>query len=245
MKLLTDGTVPPLTGPRVFIKRFFDLIFVIPGIIILSPVLLAIILAIELDSAGPIFFLQERVGRDGRLFSIMKFRTMIPDAVKQGLGYYTAEDDPRITRVGRFLRKWSLDELPQLFNVLKGDMSLVGPRPTLKYQVDEYTSRQMNRLLVKPGITGLAQVSGRNVIAWPERIEIDIDYIKRWSIWLDVKIMFKTIGTLFARKGVYVESVSDQRSAISGKRSAESGQLEDSSTESRTPNAESLNERKD
>lgn len=255
--MLTDGAVKPLGPLQRFIKRSLDLFLIVPGIIVLTPVLLVISLAVKIGSKGPLFFIQVRVGKDGRLFNVLKFRTMIPDAVEHG-GYFTSEDDPRITRVGTFLRRWSLDELPQLFNILRGEMSLVGPRPTLKYQVDEYTPRQMNRLLVKPGLTGLAQVSGRNNLPWGERIELDIEYIGKWSLLFDFKLILKTIESLLTRKGVYVENeelaseISDPLSGIRGQSStvddqqpAVSDQLEDLSAKSSTLNADSLKERKE
>ena len=161
-------------------------------------------LAIKLDSKGPIFFKQERVGKNGRLFKQWKFRTMIVGAVDQGLGFNVAQNDSRITRVGKFLRAWSLDELPQLINAFKGEMSIVGPRPTLKYQVDQYNDFQRRRLLVKPGITGWALIHGRNLLSWEERIKYDIWYIDHWSLWIDLWIMLKTLWiVLVTREGVY------------------------------------------
>jgi len=186
------------------IKYALDKIISICGLILLSLPFLIIALLIKLDSTGSVFFRQERVGKDGRLFRTWKFRTMIEGAVNQGLGYNVSEDDPRITRVGRFLRKWGIDELPQLINVLKGEMSLVGPRPTLKYQVDHYNDFQRRRLLVKPGITGWALIHGRNLLSWEERIKYDVWYVDNWSIWLDLWIMLKTIWVvLIKREGVY------------------------------------------
>lgn len=167
------------------------------------PLLILLAITIKLNSRGPAFFRQERVGKDKRLFRIYKFRTMVHGMESKGLGLYTSASDPRITRVGSFLRKWSLDELPQIINVLKGDMSLVGPRPTVKSQVDKYTERQLRRLEVKPGITGLAQVSGRNNLKWDERIELDIKYIEEWSPSLELKILAATFSTVFSKEGVY------------------------------------------
>ena len=144
------------------------------------------------------------MGKDGRLFKTWKFRTMIEGAVNKGLGYNVAKDDPRITKVGRVLRNWSVDELPQLINVLKGEMSIVGPRPTLKYQVDGYNDFQRKRLLVKPGITGWALIHGRNLLSWEERIKYDVWYVENWSSRLDFKIMLKTISVvLIQQEGVY------------------------------------------
>ncbi|RLB08966.1 MAG: hypothetical protein DRG39_08145, partial [Deltaproteobacteria bacterium] len=160
--------------------------------------------AIKIDSKGPVFFRQERVGKNGKIFKIWKFRTMVMGAVSQGLGFNVARDDPRITRVGKFLRRWGLDELPQLINVLKGEMSIVGPRPTLKYQVDRYDAFQRQRLLMKPGITGWALIHGRNLLSWEERIKYDVWYVEHWSLGLDLWIILKTLWiVLVTKEGVY------------------------------------------
>ncbi len=188
------------------LKREFDFWGAFLGLIILAVPFAVIALAIELDSKGPVFFRQERVGKDGRSFKVWKFRTMIVGAVKRGLGYNVAKDDSRITRVGTGLRNWGLDELPQLINVLVGEMSLVGPRPTLRYQVEQYDGFQKRRLLAKPGITSLAVVSGRNALSWKKRIELDVWYVEHWSLWLDIKILFKTLWTvLVTHEGLYGE----------------------------------------
>jgi undecaprenyl phosphate N,N'-diacetylbacillosamine 1-phosphate transferase len=184
-------------------KRAIDLVASTVGIVLLVPLLIIIALAIKVDNPGPVFFRQERVGKDSRFFKIFKFRTMVVGAEKKGAGICVNENDERITRVGYFLRKNSLDELPQLFNVFKGEMSLVGPRPTLPYQVEKYDREQLRRLLVKPGITGWAQVKGRNAISWPERIEYDIWYIDNWSFWLDLKIIFLTMLVVLKKKDLY------------------------------------------
>jgi lipopolysaccharide/colanic/teichoic acid biosynthesis glycosyltransferase len=170
---------------------------------LLAPLLFGIALAIILQSGWPVIFVQTRVGQDGRSFRIYKFRTMIQGASDKGLKTTVADNDDRVTRVGGLLRKWSLDELPQLVNILKGDMSLVGPRPTLEYQVSQYTARQRRRLEVRPGITGWAQVNGRNTLPWARRIELDIWYVDNFSLWLDAKIMFRTIGVFARREGLY------------------------------------------
>jgi lipopolysaccharide/colanic/teichoic acid biosynthesis glycosyltransferase len=161
------------------------------------------LILIKLDSKGPIFFKQERVGKDGYPFQIFKFRTMVEGAVHMGAGYLIEKDDFRITRVGKFLRRTSLDELPQLINILRGEMSLVGPRPTLRYQVEQYDDWQKRRLLVKPGVTGWAQIHGRNELSWNERIEYDIWYLEHWSVSLDLKILMKTLWVVLKRKGLY------------------------------------------
>lgn len=153
------------------LKRLIDLVSSLIGLLILTFPFLIIALAIKLDSQGPVFFRQERVGKDGKTFKPWKFRTMVKDAVEKGLGYNVAENDPRITKVGRFLRNWGLDELPQLINVLKGEMSIVGPRPTLEYQVEQYDDFQLKRLKVKPGITSWALIHGRNLLSWGEGIK--------------------------------------------------------------------------
>lgn len=189
-----------------FLKEQIDSWLSVVVLIIFTVPFLIIATAIKLDSKGSMFFGQERVGKNSRVFRTWKFRTMIEGAVNKGLGYNVAKDDPRITKVGRILRNWGLDELPQLINVLKGEMSTVGPRPTLKYQVDRYNDFQRKRLLVKPGITGWALIHGRNLLSWEERIKYDVWYVENWSLWLDLKIMLKTLWVvLIARKGVYSE----------------------------------------
>jgi len=185
-------------------KRVLDVFISFVSLVPLAIPFTIIAVAIKLDSEGPVFFRQERVGKDGKLFKPWKFRTMVEGAVNKGLRYNVAEDDPRITRVGRFLREWSLDELPQLMNVLKGEVSIVGPRPTLKYQVDRYNDFQRRRLLAKPGITGWAVIHGRNLLSWEERITYDVWYVDHWCLGLDLWIMLKTLWiVLITREGVY------------------------------------------
>ncbi len=192
---------------RRLLKRQIDFWIALLSLIVLSAGFLIIATLIKLDSKGPVFFRQERVGKEGRIFKIFKFRTMVDGAVNMGLGYTVARDDSRITRIGNFLRNWGLDELPQLINVLRGEMSIVGPRATLKYQVDQYDDFQRKRLVVRPGITGWALINGRNKLSWEERIKLDIWYIENWSLWLDLKIIFKTfIVVLITKEGVYSES---------------------------------------
>ena len=193
------------------LKRFMDIVLSCVGLVLLTVPFAIIALAIKLDSKGSVFFRQERVGKDGRSFRVWKFRTMIEGAVRKGLGYNVTKDDSRITRVGVVLRNWGLDELPQLINVFVGEMSLVGPQPTLRYQVEHYNDFQRRRLLVKPGITSLAVVSGRNALSWKERIELDVWYVEHWSLWLDIKILFKTLWTvLVTHDGLYgVDGVND------------------------------------
>jgi len=185
------------------VKNVCDRVLSVLILGLLAPFLLGITLAVILQSGWPAIFVQTRVGRDGRSFKVYKFRTMVLGASDKGLMTTVAENDDRITRVGTFLRKWSLDELPQLVNVLKGDMSLIGPRPTLEYQVSQYTPRQRRRLEVKPGITGWAQVNGRNMLPWARRIELDLWYVDNFTLWLDAKILFRTIRVFLRREGLY------------------------------------------
>ncbi len=184
-------------------KRCFDLIVTTFGIIIISPLLLIIALAVKLSSRGPIIFQQIRSGLDCKPFTAYKFRTMVEGAEHIGLGYEVAENDSRITKVGKFLRDTSLDELPQLFNILKGEMSLIGPRPTIPSEVAKFTERQKMRQQAKPGISGWAQVNGRNLLSWDEKIELDIWYVENWSFLLDLKILWKTIFVLLKRDELY------------------------------------------
>jgi lipopolysaccharide/colanic/teichoic acid biosynthesis glycosyltransferase len=173
------------------------------GIILMSPVIYLVGALIRLDSRGPIFFKQERIGKDGQPFMSYKFRSMVDKATTIGLGLNVCMNDDRITRVGKFLRNTSLDELPQLFNVLKGEMSIVGPRPTLAYQVKAYNAEQRRRLQVKPGITGWAQINGRNAIPWEDRIKLDVWYVDNWSLGLDLRILGRTLRTVLKREGLY------------------------------------------
>ena len=189
-----------------FFKRFFDVIFSLLGLIILSPLFLVVSLMIKLDSRGPVFYRQERLGMNGRVFKIYKFRTMVKDAEKMGSGLFTHENDPRITRVGRFLRRTSIDELPQLINILKGDMSFVGPRPPITWypkRWNEYEDWEKLRFRMKPGMTGWAQIHGRNEIDWNKRIEYDVWYVKNWSLLLDLKIILETVKVVLSGKGIY------------------------------------------
>ncbi|MGC8979143.1 sugar transferase, partial [Caldisericum sp.] len=164
---------------------------------------------IKLDSKGPVFFLQERVGKDGKIFRVFKFRTMTTDAPEKTKGKYIDKDNPYVTRVGKILRRTGIDELPQLINVLKGEMSLVGPRPTLPYQVAKYNDFQKKRLLMKPGITSWALIHGRNKLTWDERIKYDVWYVENWSFWLDLKILFKTVWVVATGEGLYAERETD------------------------------------
>ena len=167
------------------------------GLVVVSPVLGAAALAIKLDDGGPVLYRQTRVGRDGEDFELLKLRTMVVGAERQGAGWAVDRGDPRITRAGRVLRRLSVDELPQLWNVVRGEMSLIGPRPTLRYQVERYDERQRRRLEVKPGITGWAQIHGRAALPWADRIELDVWYVEHRSPRVDVEIVLRTPLALF------------------------------------------------
>jgi lipopolysaccharide/colanic/teichoic acid biosynthesis glycosyltransferase len=188
-------------------SRALDITLALVGLAIASPLLALAALAIRLESRGPVLYRQRRVGRNGEPFELWKLRTMVPRAETMGAGVYVLEGDPRITRVGRLLRRFSLDELPNLVNVLKGEMAIVGPRPTVQEQVDRYTERQRRRLEVKPGITGWAQVNGRTSLPWPERIELDVWYVEHRSLWLDLRILAKTARMLATGHGLYSEDL--------------------------------------
>ena len=191
-------------------NRALDLAGASLGLAAVSPLLGLAALAIKLEDRGPVLYRQTRVGQDGRDFELLKLRTMVVGAERLGAGYAVNEGDIRITRVGRLLRRLSLDELPQLWNVVRGEMSLIGPRPTLRYQVERYTPRQRRRLEVKPGITGWAQVHGRASLPWAERIELDVWYVEHRSPWLEAKILAKTPLALF--KGTYKGATGGWRS---------------------------------
>lgn len=185
------------------LKRIFDILASSVTLILLSPLIGLIALAIKLDDSGPVLYVQNRVRKDGDIFRCYKFRTMVVNAENKGLKLEVIKDDPRMTRVGRFLRHWTLDEIPQLINVLKGDMSIVGPRPGLPHQAARYTAYQRRRLEVKPGMAGWAWIHGRNRIPWRERIELDIWYVDHWSLKLDLYILARAFVQLFRREGLY------------------------------------------
>ena len=184
-------------------KRALDIAIALPVVAVTSPLLALLALLIRLESPGDPIYRQTRVGRDGVPFEIFKLRTMVTGAEFTGAGLAIAAGDPRITRLGRVLRRYSLDELPNLFNVVRGEMSIVGPRPTLQGQVDQYTERQRGRLAVKPGITGWAQINGRASLPWAERIELDLWYVEHRSLALDVRIIARTLGQVIRGSGVY------------------------------------------
>jgi lipopolysaccharide/colanic/teichoic acid biosynthesis glycosyltransferase len=183
------------------VNRAADIALAGTALFVAAPVLGAAALAVKLEDGGPVLYRQTRVGRDGVDFELLKLRTMVENAERVGAGYAVNEGDPRITRAGRILRKLSLDELPQLWNVIRGEMSVIGPRPTLRYQVERYDERQRRRLDVKPGITGWAQIHGRATLPWAERIELDVWYVDNRSALLDLKILLRTPLVLF--RGTY------------------------------------------
>ena len=191
------------------IKRVLDVFFSALLLIVLSPVLMVVAIVVKLDSKGPAIFKQDRLTLNGRVFKMLKFRTMIVNAEKQGTGAYSFDNDPRITRAGRILRKISLDELLQLVNILKGDMSFVGPRPILTYhpcRYEEYTEEEKKVFTVRPGITGWAQVNGRNTVDWIQRFELNEWYADHVSFCLDLKIIFKTFIQVFSAKETVIQS---------------------------------------
>ena len=193
---------------RVSLKRIFDLLISLPAVIVLLPVFTVIVIAIKLTSKGPVIFKQERAGKGGRPFVFYKFRTMKTDVDPFGSSPKSA-DDSRLTRTGKFLREYSLDELPQLFNILKGDMSIVGPRPLYISQMAEWNDRQKKRLIVKPGLTGLAQISGRGELTREEKLELDVKYVEKANFWQDIKIILATVGQIFRRKNIYEKRYSE------------------------------------
>ncbi len=185
-----------------FIKRCLDLLISVLALVILSPVILLSALAVLLSSGCPVFFKQERIGRKGKVFRMYKFRSMILNAEHTGSGVYSEEGDERVTKVGRFLRATSIDELPQLINIIKGDMSLIGPRPPLTYHpwpYDQYTEEQLHMFDVRPGITGWAQINGRKAVEWHKRIELNNWYVDHVSFPLDCKILFATFFKVLSR----------------------------------------------
>lgn len=208
-KLREDERIQPKEGPvYLFFKRAMDIIGSLCGIILLSPLLIIVALAIKIeDPKGSVFFSQKRCGKDNKLFPMYKFRSMVSNAeelLEELMEHnemdgpvFKIKEDPRITRVGKFIRKTSIDELPQLFNILRGDMSIVGPRPAIPHEVAEYSDYHKQRLLVKPGLTCIWQVSGRNSIGFDEWMEMDLEYIEKRNLWMDIKLIFKTVGVLF------------------------------------------------
>jgi lipopolysaccharide/colanic/teichoic acid biosynthesis glycosyltransferase len=185
------------------LKRTLDLLLALVGAVLSAPLVAVLAAAIRLESPGHPIYRQTRVGKDGREFEIYKLRTMVSGAELVGAGLAIQEGDERITRVGSFLRRYSLDELPNLYNVLRGEMSIVGPRPTIPVQVAQYSDRQRGRLSVKPGITGWAQVNGRAALPWPERIELDLFYVEHQSLALDLRILARSARLVLSGHGLY------------------------------------------
>lgn len=184
----------------IYIKRLLDIFVSAVALVIISPLLLLLMILVKATSKGPAIFKQERIGRNGKVFNIYKFRSMCVGAEHTGSGVYSGKDDIRVTKIGKILRATSLDELPQLVNILKGDMSFVGPRPPLTYhpwKYSEYTNEQLRMFEVRPGITGWAQVNGRKDVEWNHRIELNVWYVDHMSLWLDIKIMFITAFKVF------------------------------------------------
>ncbi len=199
-----------MTRFTIIFKYLFDKVVSLIALVILLPLFLVVAVLIKIDSKGPVFFMQERVGKNGKIFKTFKFRTMIAGADEKTKGVYIDKENPYVTKMGKFLRRSGIDELPQVINVLKGDMSFVGPRPTLEYQIKKYNDFQKKRLLMKPGITGWALINGRNMLTWPERIKLDVWYVEHWSFWLDIKILFKTIWVVARGEGLYASKAIKQ-----------------------------------
>jgi lipopolysaccharide/colanic/teichoic acid biosynthesis glycosyltransferase len=184
-------------------RRAFDVVVAGVALLATAPIIALAMLAIRLESPGHPIFRQRRIGKDGKPFDMLKLRTMVAGAESLGSGLAINEGDPRITRVGAVLRRFSIDELPNLVNVLRGDMAIIGPRPTIQVQVEQYTERQRGRLAVRPGLTGWAQINGRASLRWDERIELDLWYIEHRSWRLDLKILARTVKIIFAGEGIY------------------------------------------
>jgi len=194
---------------HLILKRIFDLIFSILGMIVLLPIFIIIGIIVKFDSKGPIFFKQNRIGLNGKFFKIIKFRSMIEGAEFIGTGIFNYEDDPRETKIGKFLRNYSLDELPQIYNIFLGDMSFVGPRPPVTYELgnfEDFNAELKKRFTMKPGVTGYAQIKGRNNLNWDQKIHFDNQYIddfKKWGILLDIKILIITFYKILVKEGNY------------------------------------------
>lgn len=196
---------------RKFGKRFFDIVLSTLGLLLVAIIFIPTAIAIYLEDRGPIFYNASRLGKNGKVFKMYKFRSMkvnAPDLRKADGSTYNGEDDPRLTKVGKFIRKTSIDEMPQLINVIKGDMSLIGPRPDLPEHIKEYVGNESRKLEVLPGITGYSQAYYRNSIEWKERIKHDIYYVDNLSLIMDIKILFKTVITVLKKEGVYVNAES-------------------------------------
>ena len=210
-----------------FLKRLFDILACSIAVIILLPLWLIVAIAIKLDSKGPVLFKQERRTKDGKIFKMYKFRSMVVNAESMAEGLFNYENDPRVTKVGRFLRNTSIDELPQLFNVIKGDLSIVGPRPCVTYELGDFDTlnkKYKKRFAMRGGITGLAQVKGRNENSWDEKVFYDNEYIekfKKQGVWLDIKILFGTIAKVFKKQDIYEEKADESMSNAEAAKFAE------------------------
>ncbi|MDR0890156.1 MAG: sugar transferase [Oscillospiraceae bacterium] len=203
-----------------YVKRFLDIFFSTLAFLILSPIFLLVAVAIKVESPGPVLFWQERLGKNGKVFKICKFRSMVVGAEKMGSGVYSEKHDPRVFKVGRLIRMLSIDELPQLFCIIRGDMSIIGPRPPLTYHpwtIDKYTDQQREMFAVLPGVTGWTQVHGRKTVEWNTRIEMNVWYVKHISFWLDMKIFFMTIVKIFKTS----DNVNYEETVVEKKDSAE------------------------
>lgn len=212
---------------HLFFKRFFDIVLSLLGIIILIPVWIIVPIAIKCDSKGPVLFKQERRTKNGKIFKIWKYRSMVVNAEKTGAGLFNYEDDPRVTKVGRFLRKSSIDELPQLFNILFGQMSIVGPRPCVKYELGDYETlnqKYKKRFKMKSGLTGWAQIKGRNDIYWDKKVVLDNEYIDRFrklGVLIDAYIILMTALKVFKKENIYENKIDETMSDV------EAAQLEE------------------
>ncbi|MGI6349603.1 MAG: sugar transferase [Eubacteriaceae bacterium] len=212
---------------HLFCKRLLDILLSSIGIVIFIPIWIIVAIAIKCDSKGPVFFRQERLTKNGQRFRMYKFRSMVVNAEHKGAGLFNYANDPRVTKIGRILRNTSIDELPQLFNCIKGDLSLVGPRPPVTYELGEYDTlnkRYKKRFLMRGGITGLAQVKGRNENSWDEKVTYDNEYIdmfKEQGVWLDIKIIFWTIAKVFKKQNIYEEKFDESMSDAEAARMAE------------------------
>lgn len=210
-----------------FIKRAFDIASSFLVIVVLTPLWIIVPLFIKKDSKGPVFFKQGRLTKDGRLFQMLKFRTMVVNAEQMGSGLFNYENDIRVTKVGRVLRNSSLDELPQLFNILKGDMSVIGPRPCVEYELGNYTTlnnKYKKRFTMKAGLTGFAQVKGRNDISWDDKVAYDnlyIDYFKKYGVLIDIKLLFLSILKVFKKDEIYENKVDENMSDAEAAKAAE------------------------
>lgn len=192
------------------IKRVIDVVASLIGLILLSPILVILGLLVVVDSGWPPLYVHERIGRFGKPFRLYKYRSLVVNAANIGAGLWFEKDDPRVTRVGKFLRRSSMDELSQLLNVLKGDMSLVGPRPGLAVITDKFTAAQQRRHVVPPGITGWQQINGRNELTWSQRVELDLWYIDNWSLWLDLLILLRTVGVVVSAAGMRIDQAPEE-----------------------------------